>query len=450
MKNIDPRQLAFDILNRVEAGAFSDLALDAVLVREREMDPRDRGLLTELVYGVLRQRGPLDFVLARFCSQPLAKVEPKVLNLLRLGAYQLLFLDRVPVSAAVDETVETARRTGLARATGFINAVLRSLVRGQASVVWPEPATSPQEHLEHSLSLPGWLAGRWLAELGPEEAFALADALRQQAPFTLRVNTLRTSRTAYLEALEKSGHLAVPTRFAPEGVTVTARGRESLPGSVEGWFQVQDEASMLIPHLLAPLPGERILDACAAPGGKTTEIAALTEGRARILALDIHPKRVALISEGARRLHCAGIETRCWDLTAPPAFLPPGSFDRVLVDAPCSGLGVLRRNPETRWRRTEAEIRQMATLQKRLLDNVAGLVRPGGVLLYSLCTLTPEETEGVVAAFLAGHPEFVREDLRPIYPEWQELFDDQGALRTFPHRHGGMDAFFAVRFLRQG
>lgn len=449
MKNIDPRQLAFDILNRVEAGAFSDLALDAVLVRERELDPRDRGLLTELVYGVLRQRGPLDFVLARFCSQPLAKVEPKVLNLLRLGAYQLLFLDRVPAPAAVDETVETARRTGLARATGFINAVLRALVRGQASVVWPEPATSPQEHLEHALSLPGWLARRWLAEFGREEAFALADALRQQAPFTLRVNTLRTGRTACLEALAKAGHRAVPTPFAPEGVTVTARGRDALPGSAEGWFQVQDEASMLIPHLLAPLPGERILDACAAPGGKTTEIAALTEGRARILALDLHPKRVALIAEGARRLHCAGIETRCWDLTAPPDFLEPGSFDRVLVDAPCSGLGVLRRNPETRWRRAEAEIRQMAALQKRLLDNVAGLVRPGGGLLYSLCTLTPEETDGVVAAFLAGHPDFVREDLRPLFPDWQELFDAHGALRTLPHRHGGMDAFFAVRFKKQ-
>ncbi|HXV22156.1 MAG TPA: 16S rRNA (cytosine(967)-C(5))-methyltransferase RsmB [Desulfuromonadales bacterium] len=446
MKNIDPRQLAFDILNRVEAGAFSDLALDAVLVREREMDPRDRGLLTELVYGVLRQRGPLDFVLARFCSQPLAKVEPKVLNLLRLGAYQLLFLDRVPAPAAVDETVEAARRAGLARATGFINGILRSLLRARDGKALPDPAGDPLSYLEHALSLPGWLASRWLAELGREEAFALADALRQPAPFALRVNTLRTDREAFLEGLARTGFEAVPTSFAPEGVIVAGRGAKRLPGADEGWFQVQDEASMLIPHLLAPLAGERILDACAAPGGKTTEIAALTEGRARILALDIHPKRVALIAAGARRLHSSGIETRCWDLTAPPEFLPPGSFDRVLVDAPCSGLGVLRRNPEIRWRRTEAEIRQMATLQQTILRNVAGLVRPGGVLLYSLCTLTPEETEGVVAAFLDGHPEFVREDLRTIFPEWLELFDDQGALRTFPHRHGGMDAFFAVRF----
>lgn len=450
MKLADPRRLAFDVLLRVEEGAYADLALDAALSRLPEMDPRDRGLATELVYGILRQRGRLDFVLTRFCSQPLAKVEPKVLTLLRLGAYQLLLLDRVPAPAAVFETVELARRAGLSRATGFVNGILRSLLRAPDREEFPDPSENPAAYLEHALSLPSWLARRWLAELGREEAFALADALGRSAPFTLRVNTLQTSRDAFLEALARTGFEAKPTLFAAEGVMVANRGAKRLPGSSEGWFQVQDEASMLIPHLLAPLPGERILDACAAPGGKTTEIAALTGNAARILALDLHPQRVALIAEGGRRLHCSGIETRCWDLTMPPDFLAPDSFDRVLVDAPCSGLGVLRRNPETRWRRTEADIPPMANLQRTILNNVAGLVRPGGVLLYSLCTLTPEETEGVVTAFLDVHPDFIREDLRPLFPQWSELFDDRGALRTFPHRHGGMDAFFAVRFRRQG
>lgn len=445
----DPRRLAFDILNRVEAGAYADLALDAALSRERDIDPRDRGLLTELVYGVLRQRGILDYALGRFCSQPLAKVEPRVLTLLRLGAYQLLLLDRVPAPAAVFETVELGRRAGLTRATGFINAVLRALLRGRDSLPWPDSVESPLEHLQHALSLPAWLARRWLTEFGGEEAVALAEAMRQPAPFTLRVNTLQTSRGVLLGALEEAGHIATATRYAPEGVTFVNRGKAPLPGSDSGWFQVQDEASMLIPHLLAPQSGERILDACAAPGGKTTEIAALTGNAARILALDLHPQRVALVAEGARRLRCAGIETRCWDLTAPPAFLAAGSFDRILVDAPCSGLGVLRRNPETRWRRTEAEIAAMARLQRTILANVAGLLRPGGVLLYSLCTTTPEETEGVVEAFLAGHADFAREDLRPHFPQWPGLFDERGALRTFPHRHGGMDAFFAVRFRRR-
>lgn len=433
----------------MESGAYADLCLDAAIGRERDLDPRDRGLLTELVYGVLRQRGRLDYALARFCSQPLAKVEPRVLTLLRLGAYQLLLLDRVPAPAAVFETVELGRRSGLARATGFINAVLRALLRGRDTLAWPDPVTSPEAHLQHALSLPGWLAKRWLAELGPEDSFALADALRQPAPFTLRVNTLQTSRSAFLSALAEAGCAATTTRFAPEGVTVVARGKAPLPGSDAGWFQVQDEASILIPHLLAPQPGERILDACAAPGGKTTEIAALTGNASSILALDLHPQRVALVAEGARRLRCVGIDTRCWDLTAPPAFLAAGSFDRILVDAPCSGLGVLRRNPETRWRRAEAEIAAMAGLQRTILANVASLLRPGGVLLYSLCTTTPEETEEVVEAFLAGHAEFIREDLRPQFPQWTGLFDERGALRTFPHRHGGMDAFFAVRLRKQ-
>jgi len=450
LKLIDPRRLAFDILNRVDDGAYADLTLDAALARERGLDPRDRGLLTELVYGVLRQRGRLDFALSRHCRLPLAKVEPRVLNLLRLGAYQLLLLERVPDSAAVNETVETARRAGLDRATGFINGVLRGLARGRATLAWPDAAEDPCGHLQHALSLPGWLARRWLEQFGAGEAIALAEAMRQPAPFTLRVNTLRIGRTEYLEALAQAGHAAVATRYSPDGVTVTARGGAPLPGREEGWYQVQDEASMLIAHLLNPQPGEAILDACAAPGGKTTAIAALTGGRARILALDLHPQRVALVEEGAARLGATGITTRCWDLTHPSGFLAAESFDRILLDAPCSGLGVLRRNPETRWRRTQQDVAEMAGLQRRLLENVAGLVRPGGCLLYSLCTLTPEETDGVAADFQAAHPEFIREELDRAAPQgWGELFDGSGALRTFPHRHGGMDAFFAVRFRRQ-
>jgi 16S rRNA (cytosine967-C5)-methyltransferase len=440
LKPVSPRKTAFDILRRVDEGAYADLALDAALKAAPALDPRDRALVTELVYGVLRLRGRLDFALSHFCRKPLPKLEPKVLCLLRLGAYQLLMLDRVPARAAVHETVELARREGLERATGFINGILRSIDREGDRLPWPSP-DSPLPYMEKVLSLPRWLACRWLKELGRKEAAALAEAFLRPAPFTLRVNTLRMGREEYLERLRGSGHEAVPTLYAPEGVTVTARGEAHLPGAAEGWFQVQDEASMLIARLLAPRGGERILDACSAPGGKTTHIAALTGNRARILALDLHPGRIQLVEEGARRLGCEGVETRPWDLTAPPSFLEPDSFDRVLVDAPCSGLGVLRRNPEIRWRRREADLQEMAARQSAILENVAPLVRPGGRLLYSLCTLTPEETDGVTRGFLAAHPEYVPEDLRRESPPgWEELFDDAGALRTYPHRHGGMDA----------
>ncbi len=365
--------------------------------------------------------------------------------LLRLGAYQVLQLDRVPDRAAVHETVELAKRNGLGRAAGFLNGVLRNLVRHKGSIRYPEAKANPLEHLQHALSLPRWLATRFLRELGDEEALALGAALLQAPPQTLRVNTLKMTRPTFLEALAEAGIEAEAGRFAPEAVTLSAARRDALPGDDEGWYQVQDEASMLVAHLLAPRPGERILDACAAPGGKTTHLAALAANEARICALDLHPQRVQLVKEGGRRLGCGKIDARQWDLTTSPDFLAPASFDRALVDAPCSGLGVLRRNPESRWRRREGDIANLAKLQKAILANVAPLVRPGGVLLYSLCTVTPEETDGVVEAFLGSHPEFVRDDLRDSTPRgWHGLFDDRGALRTWPHRHG-MDGFYAVR-----
>jgi len=222
-----------------------------------------------------------------------------------------------------------------------------------------------------------------------------------------------------------------------------------LPGDAEGWYQVQDEASALMAHLLDAQPGMKILDTCAAPGGKTTHLAALTENGASILALEKHPQRVELIRRGAERLGCSSIEARAWDLIEPPEFLEPESFDRVLVDAPCSGLGVLRRNPESRWNRSTADVRELAGLQKTLLDQVAPLVRPGGILLYSVCTFTSKETSEVVSDFLQRHKEFMLEDLRESVPEgWRELIGEDGMLHTYPHRHDGMDAFFAARLRR--
>lgn len=444
----EPRRLAFDILIRVAGGGYADRTLDAAFRRHPQLDPRDRGLATELVYGVLRQQGCLDFALAAFCSQPLAKLEERVLILLRLGAYQLLCLDRVPDAAAVNTTVNLARQLKLERASGFLNGVLRSLARGREQIAWPELASAPSAYLQQVLSLPAWLAGRWLTELGTVEAAALAGTLLQSAPFTVRVNTLKTSREAFLTALSAAGHRGEPTAFAPEGVIIRERGPAPLPGDAEGWYQVQDEASMLVAHLLTPVPGERLLDTCAAPGGKTTHLAALTGNRAAITALDLHPQRVRLIEQGAARLGCTGITARAWDLTTIPRFLPPASFDGVLVDAPCSGLGVLRRNPEARWRLQPADVVVLAERQAMLLHQAAALVKPGGRLLYAVCTLTPEETDRQVADFLARHRDFRVESLTGLVPAaWRELLDDAGCLRTWPHRHG-LDGFFAARLVR--
>ncbi|PLX94292.1 MAG: 16S rRNA (cytosine(967)-C(5))-methyltransferase RsmB, partial [Desulfuromonas sp.] len=397
MSQPSARQIAYSVLQRVDEGAFADLALDAALQQARGLDPRERGLATELVYGTLRQRGRLDFALARFCRQPLAKVEPRVLTLLRLGAYQLLLLDRVPARAAVHETVELAKRLRLERATGFINGILRALLRGEQSIPWPDPQSQPAAALQHLYSLPPWLAKRWRRQWGDAGALAYAEAMQQAPPFTLRVNRLRIEREAFLQALNDAGHQAEATTYAPEGVVLLRRGEAPLPGSDAGWFQVQDEASMLIAHLLAPQKGEQILDGCAAPGGKTTHLAALSENTATITALELHSQRVELIDQGVARLGCRGITSHCWDFTSAPPFVAAASCDAILVDAPCSGLGVLRRNPEIRWRRDAGQIREMVVRQKEILAAAATCLRPGGRLLYSICTQTPEEAEGQIA-----------------------------------------------------
>jgi 16S rRNA (cytosine967-C5)-methyltransferase len=441
--------MAWEILARVEEGMFSDVALDAGLNAASQLEDRDRALLTELVYGVLRYRGRLDFALSHCCSQPLRKVEPAVLRLLRLGCYQILLLDRIPVRAAVHETVELAKHLGLSRATGFINGILRGIDRSRESIPWPDPQGAPLAYLQHVLSLPKWLAEAWLKEYNTAEALDLAEAMLQVAPFTVRVNTLQQSREELLSTLTAAGYRAAATAYAPEGICIDGGGSRRLPGDERGAYQLQDQASMLIGHLLAPQPGERLLDACSAPGGKTTHLAALADNRAEIVALDISASRLVLVEQSARRLGTQGISCKAWDLTSPPDFLEMESFDGILVDAPCSGLGTLRRNPESRWRRQPADLATNAERQLAILEQVAPLLRSGGRLLYSLCTFTKEETDGVVQRFLAGHPEFQRIDLRSqVTDAWQGLFDEQGALRTWPHRHGGMDAFFAVAFQR--
>lgn len=447
-KSFDARFGAYEILKRVEQGGYADRLLDSYIERNPGIDPRERGLLTELVYGILRLRGRLDFALGLFSRQPLQRLEPGALRLLRLGAYQLLVLDRVPAHAAVHATVELAHQVGMGRVAGLINGTLRSLERERSTIAWPTP-DNLRAYLEHYCSLPGWLAKELLRQFPNADSRALAEELTREAPQTLRTNTLKTDRNTLLAALAEAGHCARASHYAPEGIIIEKRASQALPGDREGWYQVQDEASMLIAHLLDARPGEKILDTCAAPGGKTTHLAALCGNQAEILALDKHPQRVEMINQGAARLGCKKIEARCWDLLEKPDFIEPESFDRILVDAPCSGLGVLRRNPESRWSRRPADIKALVALQRAILFQVAPLLKSGGRLLYSVCTFTAAETDSIVQHFLASQPGFIQEDLHTRLPAaWQGLTTDNGCLRTLPHRHDSMDAFFAARFVK--
>ena len=445
----EPRRAAYDILQRVEEGGYADLLLGNYLSRHREIDPRDKGLLTELVYGVLRLQGRLDFALGQCCRQPLQRLEPPARRLLRLGAYQLLELDRVPDHAAVDTSVELARDLGFERLVGLINGVLRNLQRQREAIPWPTPE-SPKPYLQHVCSLPTWLAKELLRQLPNVESTALGEALCLPAPQTLRVNMLKGSREQLMQRFAEASLEAIPCGYAPEGLVLERSGEiAQLPRYGEGAFMVQDQASMLVAHLLGAQPDERVLDACAAPGGKTTHLAALMDNRGEIVALDKYPQRVALIDANARRLGCSIVTTQCGDLLENDV-LADEIFDRVLLDAPCSGLGVVRRNPESRWQKSPATVRELAAVQLKLLERSAAAVRPGGTLLYSVCTFTHAETDATVDVFLEMFKSFELVDLCQVVSEaWLPLLDRRGCLRTYPHRHEGMDAFFAARFRRK-
>jgi 16S rRNA (cytosine967-C5)-methyltransferase len=452
LSTTNPRRAAFDILLRIaKERSYADILIERELSGGKLQGP-DRGLLTELVYGVLRLQGTLDHIVNQFSRQKTERLEQNVLILLRLGLYQIFFLDRVPVSAAVNETVELAKALA-PRAAGFVNAVLRRADRERDEIRYPDRLRDPAAFLAARHSHPTWICARWLEQVGVEEAESLARIMSEAPPMTARTNTLKISRDSLIARLAAEGASAVATRFSPAGLQVAAPfPLVRLASFQEGFFTIQDESSQLAALFLAPLPGERVLDVCAAPGGKTTHLAQLMENRGAILAGDAAPRKLALIEETARRLGVTIITTIHLDATRPLAEFSSDlsartaaqRFDRVLVDAPCSGLGVLRRNPEGKWWKTPADIAALVGRQKAILHNVAGLLADGGTLLYATCSTAPEENEDVIADFLSKRPDFMLEDLRMLFPEYAELCTATGCFRSWPHRHG-MDGFFAAR-----
>lgn len=448
-----PRLIAIKVVERVQrAGAFADLALHHALVQSR-MPPADRSLATELVYGTLRWRGRLDYLISKALDKELAKLEPLVTSALRVGAYQLFFSDRIPANAAVDEAVRCVRAMGLERATGLVNAVLRRLARDGAGYRFPELASDPKGHLVHACSLPEWLADRWLAQYGPEEAAKLALAMNDSAPVTVRVNRTKTTREALLPTLLEAHPDARLCRFAPDGIVLGRKGDIGQDANfVAGRMSPQDEASQLVVELLDPQPGDRILDTCAAPGTKSAAIAERLNGEGYVLALDRHPRRLKLVGRGMRRLEIGGVATLERDASKSLLDLMEngGPFDRILVDAPCSGLGSLRRNPDARWRLRPEDLTELARLQRDILESAAAVLRPGGSLVYSTCTVTPEENESVIRGFMATRASWRIAPRDEAPARLQPLIDEQGFLRLLPHRPEcmDMDGFFAVRLVR--
>ena len=441
--SVDARAIAHEILLRVEqTDAFADVLLAARLA-DAALAPPDQALATRLVYGTLAWQLRLDTHLAALADRPLPRLDPPVRAALRLGLYQILFLDRVPAYAAVDASVRLAG----GRASGFVNAVLRRAARlGRQGLALPDAAADPVARLAVEWSHPRWLVERWVAELGEAEARALLAADAEVAPTVVRANRLRTTREALAAELAAAGVETAPARWAADALAVRG-GAARLHASAawrEGRLAFQSEASQLACALLAPAPGATLLDACAAPGGKSALLAAWTGDAGRVVALDPHVAGARRIAAEAARLGAAAVRVVAGDARRPPL---AGHVDAVLVDAPCTGLGTLRRHPELRWRRRPDDVSRLAQLQRDILSGVAPLVRAGGVLVYAVCTISREESEAVVEALLATEPRFSLEDAAGFVP--RELVDAAGFLRTLPHRHG-LDGFFAARLRAQG
>ncbi len=432
------RDVALRVLREVErADRNLSAALDEVLSATLGLTEGQRRLVTELTYGVLRHRRTLDSALNQASRRPVSKAHPLVLRAMRLAAYQILYLRDARVEVAVDHAVATARRVGGPKTAAYANAVLRRLA---ANPRLPTEGAS----LAEAQSLPDWLADLLVSELGPEEAAALAAALNERPPTTLRVNPRVTTRQALAEKLAAEGLQVAPTPFSPWGLKV--KGLADPRRRIEyhhGMYEVQDEASQVAAWALGATGARRILDACSGTGGKTLHLAQLHE-QATIWALDVHGTRVRQAKDRAARLDVR-FQPVLADLRLPP--FRPETFDAILLDAPCSGLGALRRHPEAKWRWSPEKIQSVCALQAELLDAAADLLVPGGAILYVVCTFTEAEGPAQARSFLERHP-----DMKPSPVESEllrPLVDREGWIRTWPHRHD-MDAFFMARFEKIG
>ena len=437
-----PRGLAVKILNRVErTDSYLDKLLDAEL-RSGDLNDLDQGLLSEIIHGVIRWRLKLDWVLTGFFHGNFTKADVNVRNCLRVALYQILFLDRVPHPAAVNEAVEFIKRIRGEKTGDLVNAVLRNILRTLNNIDYPSPEEDPIKYLSVVYSHPPWIVKRWIARYGVAETEKLLIANNKKPELTLRVNRLKTDVPTMLSYLEQHQVPFLKSPYLEYFVRVQHLSDISQSEAFrQGLFTVQDESAGLPCLLLSPQPGEKIIDLCSAPGGKTTFIGELLKNSGEIVAVDKYESKLHLIKESCDRLGIRNVKFVADDGTT----YHGGIADRVLADVPCSGLGVLSKKPDIKWRREVEDIDQLTTIQLQLLENAARLVKPGGVIVYSTCTIEPEENFELVHKFLQLHPDFVVDD--PKKHLSAELTSPLGWVETLPNRHL-MDGSFAIRLTR--
>lgn len=439
----NPRQLALTTLRSIQQGAFADVALDRVL-QNAEVGSLDRRLLTELVYGTVRRQRTLDALIDQLGKKRSEQQPPDLRRILHLGLYQLRYLDHIPPAAAVNTTVELAKQHGFAKLSGFVNGFLRQYLRLREQGGDPlQLPTQPVSRLGVLHSYPDWIIAIWLQQLGLAETEQLCQCLNQPPTLDLRINPLRTTIEAVAAAMTAAGKAVQPVPPLPQALRfLESPGPiQDLPGFAEGWWTVQDSSAQLVSYLVEPQSGQVVIDACAAPGGKTTHLAELILDQGKIWACDRRPSRLKKLQQNIQRLGLQSIHLCSGDSRDLPRF--GRQADRVLVDAPCSGLGTLHRHADARWRQNPDTVQELAQLQGQLLDHTATWVKPGGMLVYATCTLNPVENETIIQQFLTNHPDWRLESPEPKSPV-APFTTPQGWLKVWPQQHR-MDGFFMAR-----
>jgi 16S rRNA (cytosine967-C5)-methyltransferase len=462
----DPRRLAVFALRGVGRGRFADDALDQVL-RKARLAPVDRRLLTELVYGCIRRQRTLDAIIDQLATQKSSQQPPDLQLILRLGLYQIFFLNQIPASAAVNTSVNLAKQCGLGKLSGVVNGILRQSIRlTDLNPHLQSPSTAEHLDLRHVFltlgiplpsraasrlgllySFPDWMVDLWLNSLGLEETECLCQWFNQTPTVDLRIHSMRVSVNQVEAALQSAGVTVKRLPGLPNGLRIIGNSGpvQQLPGFAEGWWTIQDASAQMVSYLLDPQPGEKIIDACAAPGGKTTHIAELMGDRGELWACDRSPSRLKKLNQNIERLNLQSIQVITQDSRTLNRFT--GQADRVLVDAPCSGLGTLHRHADARWRQTPETVWGLVQIQAELLNQAATWVKSNGFLVYATCTLHPAENEAVICQFLQEHEEWAIAPPPTSNPA-ANFTETDGWIKVWPHRHQ-MDGFFMVRLQRK-
>ncbi len=441
------RGIAIEILRRIdEKSAYSSILLTEAL-KNTSLSPQDKRLTTILVYGVLRYRNQLDWYIEQVATRPLSKISGIIKDILRSGVYQLLYLNRIPAAAVINEAANLARHYSHRGTIGFVNAVLRRLQQQIPTIHFPDEELDPVRHISLRWAHPEWIVRRWIKQYGVNECKELCKANNQQPELSIRLNSLKAPVEENFAYLARELQDLLPSKILPEGFFVKGpRPLMATPSYHEGYFEIQGLSSMMPARILDPQPGEVILDACAGRGGKTTHLAQLMKNQGTLFTLDLFPHKLHAQKKPSQRLNVQILQKVCGNIQAYPFRT---GFDRVLVDAPCSSLGILRRHPEIKWRKNESDLIELSSLQLNMLENSSHLVKPDGILVYSICSFEPEETTRVLKQFLDQNPAFRQEDLsiyiaESLYP----AVGKDGYLRIYPHLHG-MDGFFIARLRKR-